>query len=144
MITTRLKKSFHGYRNSIKSYVHMQEVEIINISKNCFCSTPSKIININYQDLIQRSITRFFTSRNFNYIYKLTVGFGKGIYERYVILRLPYFRNIVSSVAGSNIKFSSAVNLKNHINNMLIFFHLYWLDIKQVLLIPIISCHYIE
>lgn len=44
-----------------------------------------------------------------------------------------YFRNVLSSVKASNVEFNDAINLKNNINNILIFFHLYWLDIKQVL-----------
>lgn len=49
-----------------------------------------------------------------------------------IILTIAYFRNISSNLEMSNIKFNDAVKLKNHINNMLIFFYLYWRDIKQV------------
>ncbi|XP_032679606.1 uncharacterized protein LOC116848019 isoform X2 [Odontomachus brunneus] len=44
---------------------------------------------------------------------------------------LLYTQNITSSMTASNVKSSDIINIKNHINNMLIFFHLYWLDIKQ-------------
>ncbi|XP_067213192.1 uncharacterized protein [Linepithema humile] len=45
---------------------------------------------------------------------------------------LFYTQNIRSNIS-SNVKFGNAViyNLKKHINNVLIFFHLYWFDIKQ-------------
>lgn len=53
-----------------------------------------------------------------------------------------YFRNVLSSVKASNVKCSDAINLKNNINNILIFFHLYWLDIKQVLYVLIILYYF--
>lgn len=62
---------------------------------------------------------------------QVAIGFEKGIYKRYVILQLPYFRNILSSIAESTVKCNDKINFKNHINKMLIFFHLYWLDVRQ-------------
>ncbi|XP_019696429.1 uncharacterized protein LOC105182089 isoform X1 [Harpegnathos saltator] len=44
---------------------------------------------------------------------------------------LLYTQHITSSMALSNVKSGDVINLKSHINNMLIFFHWYWLDIKQ-------------
>lgn len=67
------------------------------------------------------------------------VGFRK--HKKYLICNIYdciYFRNILSSVETSNVKFNDETNLKNNINNVLIFFHLYWLDIKQVLYVLII------
>ncbi|KAL6261676.1 hypothetical protein P5V15_006765 [Pogonomyrmex californicus] len=56
---------------------------------------------------------------------------GNRNYRHLERLLLLYTQNILSSIPESNVKFNDAINFKNHINNMLIFFHLYWLDIKQ-------------
>ncbi|XP_020296836.1 uncharacterized protein LOC109861529 isoform X2 [Pseudomyrmex gracilis] len=56
---------------------------------------------------------------------------GSRNYHHLEELLYIYTPNISSSLAMSNIKSNDAVNLKNHINNMLIFFYLYWRDIKQ-------------
>ncbi|XP_014487013.1 PREDICTED: uncharacterized protein LOC106750903 isoform X2 [Dinoponera quadriceps] len=56
---------------------------------------------------------------------------GSRNYRHLQQLLLLYTQNITSSMAVSNVKSSDVINVKNHINNMLIFFHLYWLDIKQ-------------
>ncbi|KAM0732838.1 hypothetical protein ACS0PU_000999 [Formica fusca] len=56
---------------------------------------------------------------------------GNRSYRHLERLLLFYTQNVLSSVKASNVKCSDAINLKNNINNILIFFHLYWLDIKQ-------------
>lgn len=60
---------------------------------------------------------------------------GNRNYQHLKQLLLLYTQNILSSVETSNVKFNDETNLKNNINNVLIFFHLYWLDIKQNLYI---------
>ncbi|XP_036138861.1 uncharacterized protein LOC105829396 isoform X2 [Monomorium pharaonis] len=56
---------------------------------------------------------------------------GSRSYQHLKQLLSLYIQNIVSSIAENKVKFCDEINLKNHINKMLIFFHLYWLDIKQ-------------
>ncbi|KAL6442704.1 hypothetical protein ACFW04_002653 [Cataglyphis niger] len=56
---------------------------------------------------------------------------GNRSYRHLERLLLLYTQNVLSSVKASNVKFNNTINLKNNINNILIFFHLYWLDIKQ-------------
>ncbi|KYN08632.1 hypothetical protein ALC62_00303 [Cyphomyrmex costatus] len=53
-------------------------------------------------------------------------------YEHLKRLLFFYTQNILSSVAESTVKCNDKIDLmKNHISKMLIFFHMYWLDIKQ-------------
>ncbi|XP_018046480.1 PREDICTED: uncharacterized protein MAL13P1.304-like, partial [Atta colombica] len=57
---------------------------------------------------------------------------GSRNYEHLERLLFFYTQNILSSVAENTVEFNDKINLiKNHINKMLIFFHMYWLDIKQ-------------
>ncbi|XP_018360951.1 PREDICTED: uncharacterized protein LOC108759811 [Trachymyrmex cornetzi] len=57
---------------------------------------------------------------------------GSRNYEHLERLVFFYTQNILSSVAENTVEFNDKINLiKNHINKMLIFFHMYWLDIKQ-------------
>ncbi|XP_011877114.1 PREDICTED: uncharacterized protein LOC105567130 isoform X2 [Vollenhovia emeryi] len=56
---------------------------------------------------------------------------GSRNYQHLERLLSLYTQNVLSSLAKSSVKFSDEINLKNHINKMLIFFHFYWLDIKQ-------------
>lgn len=45
-----------------------------------------------------------------------------------------YFRNILTSINTYREKTPDMIKLKTHLRNTLIFFHLYWNDIKEVLL----------
>ncbi|XP_018316901.1 uncharacterized protein, partial [Mycetomoellerius zeteki] len=57
---------------------------------------------------------------------------GSRNYECLERLLFFYTQNILSSVAENTVEFNDKIDLiKNHINKMLIFFHMYWLDIKQ-------------
>lgn len=45
-----------------------------------------------------------------------------------------YFRNILSNINTYCEKILDMTKLKNHLSTTLTFFHLYWNDIKEVLL----------
>lgn len=62
--------------------------------------------------------------------FKIVCSFrGKRNYRHLKQLLLLYTQNVLSNMEN-NVEFDP-INLKTSINNILIFFHLYWLDIKQ-------------
>lgn len=52
-----------------------------------------------------------------------------------ILINIIYFRNILTNINTYCEKILDMTKLKNHLSTTLTFFHLYWNDIKEVLII---------